>query len=296
MKFSTYFITCLFFIFCVSQIDANKKGLSQLNDIKLFDELAQGEITADDEGTKPAESSAMSIEKAIKFLLENKKVKEKVVSKAEEIDEDDVDFSNYNLLFIDDPMLWEPANSLTKEEMVSKETKAIAKRLMNIIQEYKEKGRYIAGLSAPQIGINKKIFVFDVLGNQKDASKYEVFINPIRQWLSNAVEEDGEQCLSTGNIVGVVKRAVEARIAAYNMKGELIFRKFRYKMARAILHQMDHLDGIRFPNRIDKEKELHVAELNERELYKYKWHNWGKTISYEEWKIISGMPEPKEEE
>ena len=93
------------------------------------------------------------------------------------------------------------------------------------------------GLAAPQIGISKRIFVMDA-----DDELY-VFINPELVELSDETEETNEGCLSVPGVDAPVARANRAVVEGLNLDGERIRLEGRGTTARAIQHEMDHLNG-----------------------------------------------------
>ena len=94
------------------------------------------------------------------------------------------------------------------------------------------------GLAAPQVGIRKQIVVIDV----EDGNQY-VLINP--QILEMEGSQTGyEGCLSVPNKSGVVTRPEKVKVRALNENMEEIELVGEGFLARAICHELDHLDGI----------------------------------------------------
>lgn len=99
---------------------------------------------------------------------------------------------------------------------------------------YKNDG---AGLAAPQVGILKRVCVVDA-GDQL----YEL-VNPVIA--STEGEQEGpEGCLSVPGRAGVVKRPMKVLVKAQNAKGEPIEVVGEGFLARALCHEIDHLDGV----------------------------------------------------
>lgn len=110
------------------------------------------------------------------------------------------------------------------------------------------------GLAFIQLGIPKRIFV---ICNEVDEGKFEnyVIINP--KMISHSEEliyvEEGEGCLSVNRPVdGIVPRFARAKIEAYDEEGNLFTYRVREDLSVAFQHEMDHLDGILFVDKIDK--------------------------------------------
>ena len=93
------------------------------------------------------------------------------------------------------------------------------------------------GLAAPQIGISKRIFVMDA-----DDELY-IFINPELVELSEETLESSEGCLSVPGVDATVARSARAVVEGINLDGERIRLEGEGIIARAIQHEMDHLNG-----------------------------------------------------
>jgi peptide deformylase len=104
------------------------------------------------------------------------------------------------------------------------------------------------GLAAPQIGVSKRITVIDVNFKEKPDEKL-VLINPeIIQREGKQFEEEG--CLSLPEIREKVQRAARVKVRAQDVNGEFFEAEGEELLARAIQHEVDHLDGILFIDRI----------------------------------------------
>ncbi|MDC4239127.1 peptide deformylase [Clostridium tertium] len=97
------------------------------------------------------------------------------------------------------------------------------------------------GLAAPQVGILQRIFVIDIY----DDYGLRVFINPeILEVSGSQLGEEG--CLSVPGEVADVERPNYVRVKALNEKGEEFVLEATELLARAILHENDHLNGTLF--------------------------------------------------
>lgn len=101
-----------------------------------------------------------------------------------------------------------------------------------------------AGLAAPQVGILRRIFIADIHG---DGSEYKEFINP--EILSATGKNDRylEGCLSYPGRSFRIVRANKVKMRAQNVKGEFFDFVADDFVARCLLHEYDHLDGITIP-------------------------------------------------
>lgn len=105
------------------------------------------------------------------------------------------------------------------------------------------------GLAAPQVGILKRIFVIDC-GDEEGNSVPYVFINP------EILDRDGSQtdyegCLSVPGKSGKVTRANWVKVRAYNEKMEEFEMEAEGLLARCILHENDHLDGVIYVDKVE---------------------------------------------
>ena len=108
------------------------------------------------------------------------------------------------------------------------------------------------GLAAPQIGLKKRISVIDISVGENEADKI-VIINP--EIVSREGKQTGEEgCLSIPGFREPVSRANKVGIRAQNEKGEIIELSGEELLARAFLHEIDHLDGILFINHLSSLK------------------------------------------
>jgi peptide deformylase len=102
------------------------------------------------------------------------------------------------------------------------------------------------GLAGPQVGVSKRLFVCDV--RDPDYEPLAV-VNPV------VVENDGsergeEGCLSLPGLVGVVERPASIVLEGLDLDGNPIRLEASDLMARCIQHEIDHLDGILFIDRV----------------------------------------------
>ncbi len=101
------------------------------------------------------------------------------------------------------------------------------------------------GLAAPQIGIDARIAVVDI---DDEAGKIEM-VNP--RILAASGEQTGpEGCLSFPGLFGEVMRPYYVKIEAFNRKGRKYTLEAEDFLARAIQHEMDHLDGVLFTTKV----------------------------------------------
>ncbi len=116
------------------------------------------------------------------------------------------------------------------------------------------------GLAAPQIGVGARVAVVDVRPGG-EGSELHVLVNP-RIVASEGRESDTEGCLSIPGLAERVDRPERIRIAARDLRGELFEVEAEGFLARAFCHEIDHLDGILFIDRLTGlRKELALRKL-----------------------------------
>lgn len=110
------------------------------------------------------------------------------------------------------------------------------------------------GLCAPQAGVRRQVLVMDLSGS---ASAPEVYVNP--EILADAVPGLVEEsCLSVPGVVGNVVRATRLRVRARDRTGEVIERDLEDMHAVCFQHEMDHLAGRLFIDRLPLLRRLRV--------------------------------------
>jgi len=119
------------------------------------------------------------------------------------------------------------------------------------------------GLAAPQIGIGKRVAVVDVTFKEDPNAKL-VLINP-EIILTEGRQTSQEGCLSIPGWYGPVKRKERVTVRGLSRTGKPIKVKAEGWEARAFQHEVDHLDGILFTDRMEDPSLLHRVESKEEE-------------------------------
>jgi peptide deformylase len=107
------------------------------------------------------------------------------------------------------------------------------------------------GLGAPQIGISRRAFVVDVTGHRKAVSCHGPFVlfDPVVV-ASDAHVLAREGCMSVPDLTGDVARATGLTVSGLGIDGERRTLRVDAFEARAVLHEIDHLDGLLFLDRV----------------------------------------------
>jgi len=111
-----------------------------------------------------------------------------------------------------------------------------------------------AGLAAPQIGVSLRVVIFGFEENPRypdaDAVPFTVLVNPTLNPIGEDIDEDWEGCLSVPGMRGLVPRHTRLRYQGFDLLGKPIDRTVEGFHARVVQHEVDHLDGILYPQRI----------------------------------------------
>lgn len=139
---------------------------------------------------------------------------------------------------------------------VSKEVKEITNRTRDLIEDmfdtmYEADG---VGLAAPQVGILKRIVVIDATGEDPI-----LLINPVI--LETSGEQTGhEGCLSVPGKTGIVTRPNYVKVKAYNIDLQPFELEGTELLARAICHELEHLEGHLYVEKVEGEL-MNLADL-----------------------------------
>ena len=111
-----------------------------------------------------------------------------------------------------------------------------------------------AGIAAPQIGVSLRVVIFELKDNPRYPEltpvPYTVLMNPVLTVLDTAQEEGWEGCLSVPGMRGLVPRYRRLRYRGIDARGQPVERTVEGFHARVVQHEVDHLDGILYPQRI----------------------------------------------
>jgi peptide deformylase len=141
---------------------------------------------------------------------------------------------------------------------------------------YKTDKPHVVGLSANQVGINKSICVVDMGIGHKTYSDLHVLINPRIIKYSKDTIEYPEGCVSIPNVRGFVKRYKRVTIKALDRFGNKIIFELEYWPAVLLQHEIDHLNGKLFIDKLDDPTRAHHVEENDYLLHKRLGKKWNK--------------------
>jgi peptide deformylase len=122
-----------------------------------------------------------------------------------------------------------------------------------------------AGIAAPQIGESLRVVIFEVAANprypQAEPVPYTVLVNPTLEPLGDEREDAWEGCLSVPGLRGLVPRFRRLRYRGFDLEGRAIDRTVSGFHARVVQHEVDHLDGILYPMRVEDLRNLGYEDV-----------------------------------
>lgn len=138
-----------------------------------------------------------------------------------------------------DPILRIPAEPITADEM--EEIRSVITTMFNILDVVGG-----VGLAAPQVEINKRLFVISIKGERR------VFINPQILSTSETLTVEPEGCISLPGLVLKISRPDKVTATWINEDGVTQVADLEGLWGRCWLHEYDHLQGIMIDNRVSK--------------------------------------------
>jgi len=105
------------------------------------------------------------------------------------------------------------------------------------------------GLAAPQVRVLKRVMVLDLRREEEPGAKV-VLVNPAVTWVSPKTDKQTEGCLSIPGMEEFVTRPWAVRVEGVDPEGNPVVVEAEDLYSRALQHEIDHLDGILFPDRI----------------------------------------------
>ncbi len=129
-------------------------------------------------------------------------------------------------------------------ENIDDEVRALVRDMFETM--YDAKG---IGLAAPQVGVSRRIIVLDVEEESGEANRVAL-VNPrLASWTAKK-DKQAEGCLSIPGVEGIVQRPVSVVVDARDPEGRGVRLEAEGLFARALQHEIDHLDGVLFVDRL----------------------------------------------
>ncbi|MCW9012721.1 MAG: peptide deformylase [Gammaproteobacteria bacterium] len=153
-------------------------------------------------------------------------------------------------------------------KQISAEVENLDDEILHFIRELeatRQQGPGAVGIAAPQVGVEKRIAIVDVSNTRKpcDNHGHMIMINPeISEWDGMVMGREG--CLSVPDFTGNVIRAEKIKLNYLDEQGKAHEIESSGFEARAIQHELDHLDGLLFLDRLVSRR----TDLFKRKVYK----------------------------
>lgn len=144
-----------------------------------------------------------------------------------------------DMRYLGDPVLREPASEIDTPD---DELRQLARDMFDTM--YAEEG---VGLAGPQVGVGRRIIVVD---SREEGQEPMVLLNP--RLVESAPETDRQEegCLSIPGVRELVDRSVAVTVEAMDLDGKTFRMEAEGLLARVLQHEIDHLDGVLFFDRI----------------------------------------------
>lgn len=143
-----------------------------------------------------------------------------------------------NLRYEDDEILRKRSREI---EVIDDKIKELAQDMMETMHKWDG-----LGLAGPQVGVLKRIIVIDLY---EDDMQFTL-INPVIV-KEKGVQDVEEGCLSFPNKFGKVERPKEVVVEALDLEGKKVKLKAKDLLAQALCHEIDHLNGILFTDKVE---------------------------------------------
>ncbi len=153
-----------------------------------------------------------------------------------------------NIRVDDDPILRKKSRPVTE----------FNDRLFDLLDDMKDTMYHSGGvgLAGPQVGVLRRVVVMDV---SEDRNEYIELINP-EITFEDGTQTGAEGCLSIPGMCGVVTRPNVVKVKAQNREGKWCLYKGEELKARCFCHEIDHLDGILYKDKLDEGETLFTTE------------------------------------
>ncbi len=124
------------------------------------------------------------------------------------------------------------------------------------------------GLAAPQVGVSLRVVVIEMPADEEEGTPARRYILCNPEIVKSSGEDTGEEgCLSLPGYVGEVTRAATVTVKGFSPAGKPVRVRGEGLLARALQHELDHLDGILFIDRLESlDKLRHVGEEEESQI------------------------------
>jgi len=141
-----------------------------------------------------------------------------------------------------DPVLRTPAQEVSEFD---EEIQTLAEDMLETM--YRASG---IGLAGPQVGVSRRVIVVDLGDADEDGQGPVLLVNPRVTEASRKTDRAPEGCLSIPGMEEVVERPASVTVEGFTPRGEPVSIQADGLLGRALQHEIDHLDGILFIDRL----------------------------------------------
>lgn len=153
-----------------------------------------------------------------------------------------------SLVYYGDPLLRKKATEINQFD---DDLKSLVKAMLDLMDK-----SHGVGLAAPQVGYSIRLFILRNYVEDKEGNitltNPQTYINPKIEIVDRTFEEDVEGCLSIPGLRANVKRPFKIKVTAFDEYGNPFTEEVEGYKARVILHENDHLNGVLYIDRLEK--------------------------------------------
>ncbi len=184
-----------------------------------------------------------------------------------------------------DPLLRKICQQVSRQELKTKKFQEIVESVLDFTYEKSNKGpqrdrnkHTTVGLSANQVGVDKQISVVDLAIGKKEITDMHIIINPAITWKSKTKTNRCEGCVNLPHIWGYVERSARVRVKAMDRSGNLIQIDAKGWPAILLQHEIDHLNGYLFIDKLPDPKKALLVKEGEFKTFNKEKKNWTQYI------------------
>lgn len=149
--------------------------------------------------------------------------------------------------------------------VIDAEVKQLAEGLVATMKDWEaeRKNETAAAIAAVQVGKTSRIIAIRSAYNKDDEPTYQIYINPEIVKTEGEPETDSEGCLSVPDVYAMVTRPSKVKLKALNLDGQPVRITAEGFLARVFQHEVDHLQGKLFIDRVENGQFFHLKEDGE---------------------------------
>ncbi|MBC2681613.1 peptide deformylase [Corynebacterium anserum] len=155
-----------------------------------------------------------------------------------------------SMRYFGDPVLRTVSDSIPEEKIGDASLRALIADMLETMEAYGG-----VGLAANQVGVTKRVFVYDCDGDRGH------IINPEWEAIGDETQTGEEGCLSIPGVGGEVTRAETVRLTGVSIDGTRVDRTVSGLMARCVQHETDHLNGVLFLTHLSSQERKEAMRI-----------------------------------